>query len=142
MNATQSMQLFAHDVRRPFSMLKSLIYLIETEKDPEEIKNLLRESRDHVQNTIATVDGMIADLLAMGSKSKPITQVTFPKILIESTLQEVMHLYPNSDAQITSSINCNQEISIDIHKIKRVLINIVENAPSFFLKVVDGRHYP
>ena len=69
---SRTTQSLAHDVRKPFSMFKMIIDAVDGEDDPIEAKQLLKESLPEVQQAMASVNGMISDVLEIGSESAPI----------------------------------------------------------------------
>ena len=121
-------QALAHDVRKPFTMFKMIIDAVDGEDDPEEAKQILRESLPEVQQAMASVNGMIADVLEIGSESTPIAEATNPETLIESTITEIFRVYPESQVTIAYSLNHAHKVSVDTLKIGRVFSNIVGNA--------------
>ena len=121
-------QSFAHDVKKPFSMFKMIIDAVECENDPMEAKQLLKESLPEVQQAMASVNGMISDVLEIGSESAPILEATNPETLIESTLNEIFRVYPDSNIRIKYAFNHKSKVNVDTLKIGRVFSNIVGNA--------------
>jgi signal transduction histidine kinase/CheY-like chemotaxis protein len=121
-------QSLAHDVRKPFSMFKMIIDTVEGEDDPIEAKRILRESLPEVQQAMASVNGMISDVLEIGSESAPITEPTNPETLIESTLNEIFRVYPDANVNITYTLNHSHKVNVDTLKVGRVFSNIVGNA--------------
>ena len=121
-------QSLAHDVRKPFTMFKMIIDTVEYEQDPQEIKAILKKSLPEVQQAMASVNGMISDVLEIGSESKPITEPTNPETLIESTLNEIFRVYPESKVNITYDFTHKHKVNVDTLKIGRVFSNIVGNA--------------
>jgi signal transduction histidine kinase/FixJ family two-component response regulator len=121
-------QALAHDVRKPFTMFKMIIDTVDGEDDPIEAKQLLKESLPEVQQAMASVNGMIADILEIGSESAPIVECTNPETLIESTLNEIFRVYPDSQVIITYTLNHKHKVSVDTLKIGRVFSNIIGNA--------------
>lgn len=121
-------QSLAHDVRKPFSMFKMIIDAVEGEDDPVESKQLLKESLPEVQQAMASVNGMIADVLEIGSESEPIAEATNPETLIEITLNEIFRVYPDSKINVSYVLNHQHKVNVDALKIGRVFSNIVGNA--------------
>ena len=124
----QTTQALAHDVRKPFSMFKMIIDAVECEEDPLEAKQLLKESLPEVQQAMASVNGMISDVLEIGSESAPILEPTNPETLIESTLNEIFRVYPDSQIDVSYMLNHAHKVSVDTLKVGRVFSNIVGNA--------------
>ena len=93
-------QTIAHDVRKPFSLLKVIIDTAEGISDPNEVKSFFKNSLPEVQQAIASVNGMISDVLEIGSESQPISEPTNLETLIESTLLQCVRIYPNCEFKI------------------------------------------
>jgi signal transduction histidine kinase/DNA-binding NarL/FixJ family response regulator len=121
-------QMLAHDVRKPFSMFKMIIDVVECEDNIEETKIFLRESLADVNQAMASVDGMISDVLEIGADSKLNTEAVKPETLIESTLFEIFRLHPGVHIDINYSFNHKHKVIVDLLKISRVFSNIVSNA--------------
>lgn len=121
-------QSFAHDVRKPFSMFKMIIDAVEGQDNPIVATRLLKESLPEVQQAMASVNGMISDVLEIGSESAPIVELTNPETLIEATLHEIFRVYPESKVKITYFLNHKHKVNVDTLKMGRVFSNIVGNA--------------
>ena len=63
-------QVLAHDVRKPLSMVRMLSEIITTMDDPLEIREYLESSLPELNKAISSADGMIADVLEIGSPGK------------------------------------------------------------------------
>ena len=96
----QMTQALAHDVRKPFTMFRMIIDTIAGEDDPIKAKQLLQELLPEVQQAMVSVNGMISDVLEIGSTSAPIAEPTNPETLIEATLNEIFRVYPESNVNI------------------------------------------
>jgi signal transduction histidine kinase len=121
-------QMLAHDVRRPFSMFKMIIDAVDDEDDPLEVKQLMKESLPEIQKAMTSVNGMISDILEIGSESKLSTEPANPESLIESTLNEIFRYYPESVVHLSYEMNHQHKVNVDTVKIGRVFSNIVGNA--------------
>ncbi len=121
-------QTLAHDVRKPFSLLKVIIDTAEGISDPNEVKSFFKNSLPEVQQAIASVNGMISDVLEIGSEAQPISESTNLETLIESTLLQSVRIYPNCEFEINYHLQHKHKINVDTLKISRVFSNIVGNA--------------
>ena len=121
-------QMLAHDVRKPFSMFKMIIDVVESEDNIEEAKIFLRESLSDVNQAMASVDGMISDVLEIGADTKLNIEAVKPETLIESTLFEIFRLHSSLKIDIKYSLNHKHKVNVDALKIGRVFSNIVNNA--------------
>jgi signal transduction histidine kinase len=118
----------AHDCRKPFTMFKMLIDAVEAEQDPQEAKGMLKECLPEVQQAMASVNGMIADVLEIGAESAPIMEPANPETLIEAKLNEIFRVYPESKVNVSYALNHTHKVDVDTLKIGRVFSNIVGNA--------------
>jgi signal transduction histidine kinase/DNA-binding NarL/FixJ family response regulator len=121
-------QSFAHDVRKPFSMFKNIIQVVEATENPAQVKEVLKLTLPEVNQAMASVEGMIDDVMQIGSDSKMHTEVTSPESLIESSLGELFRIYPEADIQISYDLSHRHRVMADSLRIGRVFSNILGNA--------------
>lgn len=121
-------QSLAHDVRKPYSMLKMLIDTVEAEDNPIEVKHILQAFLPEVQQAIASVEGMISDVMEISSEARLNTEPTNPETLIEATLNETFRVLPDADVKLDYELRHTHKVSVDTLKISRVFSNIVSNA--------------
>ena len=60
-------QMLAHDVRKPFSMIKALIRMTEASSNALEQRTILSESIPSINEAISTVEGLIQDVMLIDS---------------------------------------------------------------------------
>jgi signal transduction histidine kinase/DNA-binding response OmpR family regulator len=65
----QSMQMFAHDIRKPFSALKALLDILNKRSATSSLEAVVQRLLPEVDSLLVHVDGMITDLIR-GNKSK------------------------------------------------------------------------
>lgn len=121
-------QALAHDVRKPFTMFKMLIDMVDATRDPQTAQKLLKQALPEVQRAMASVNGMIADVMEVGADSKPLCELTNPETLIESTINEIFRVYPDSKVRIAYDLRHAHKVNVDTLKVGRVFSNIVGNA--------------
>jgi signal transduction histidine kinase/DNA-binding NarL/FixJ family response regulator len=123
-----TVQALAHDVRKPFSMFKMIIEAVSGAADPTEARQILNESLPEVNQAMSSVDGMIADVLEIGSSSKPVSEPTNPESLIETSLNEIFRVFPDSEVNISYDFRHVHKVNVDTNKLVRVFSNIIGNA--------------
>ena len=123
-------QMLAHDVRKPFSILNmGLGMLQKVTQDPEKVKNVLGKLVPEINKAIASVDGMVADVLEIGSASTQLIQEpAAPELLIENVLDEIFRVYPKSNVAISYEFRHKSMVNVHVQKIARVFSNIFGNA--------------
>jgi signal transduction histidine kinase/CheY-like chemotaxis protein len=126
----QMTSMLAHDVRKPFSMLKTGLNLLQaTSNDPSKFKSNLAFLVSEVDRATKSVDGMLTDVMEIGSTSTALIQEpASPEALIESTLGEVFRVYPKSKIAISYDLKHTAMVNVHVKKVSRVFSNIVGNA--------------
>ncbi len=126
---SQTTQILAHDVRKPFSMLEAILNLIKSTDDPTKIKELSKRYTPYVLQALASVNGMIQDVMEIGKETKLNTESISPRSLIWASLHEVCNIEEGSNGiPITYSFNHSSMVKIDSLKVQRVFSNIILNA--------------
>ena len=64
---SQTTQMFAHDVRKPFTLVQSVLDVIDHCDSFEEVKDISREAKNEVAEAVSSVECMISDILSVGS---------------------------------------------------------------------------
>ena len=132
---TKTTQMLAHDVKKPFSMLISILDLLQNCDDPAEIRKLSAEYTRHVRKSIKSVDNMIEEILEVGQQDKIIQKPCSIGSILKSSLDEVSHAHQHPDVALTYQFNHRHLVDVDSLKIQRVVSNIVGNA----LQAMDNR---
>ncbi len=121
-------QMFAHDVRKPFTMLQGTLDLMAIEHKPEELKKIAKEALPEVNRAISIVNGMIADVMEVGSEAKNKTESSSLETLIENTIIDFFNYYTNATVDIKYDLKHSRKLLIDRLRVSRVFANIVDNA--------------
>lgn len=121
-------QALAHDVRKPFSMFKSVIQVVEATEDPREVREVLKLTLPEVNQAMASVEGMIQDVMQIGSDAQMQTEDAAPESLIESALGELFRVYPDADVTISYEFTHRHMVKADSVRMGRVFANILGNA--------------
>ena len=123
-------QMLAHDIRKPFSMLKIGLNRLENVGDnPTELRELTRNIRLHVGQSLESVNSMLTDVLETTGRdiTPTLGTVPFEKILRDALTQGFGYDSVNQ-INFTYDIGRNYQLNVDEFKIQRVLVNILENA--------------
>jgi signal transduction histidine kinase/ActR/RegA family two-component response regulator len=122
-------QMLAHDVRKPFSILRMGLGILKNAKDPAGINMVLSTLVPEIDKAMSSVDGMISDVMEVGSSSATLIQEPVsPESLIESTLGELFRIYPKSNISISYDFKHSHMTCVHSQKVGRVFSNIVGNA--------------
>ena len=124
----QTTQMLAHDVRKPFSMVRAFLDLIQDSKDPNEVKAVASESVPAIEGAIVSVNGMLQDIMEVGGTSAPITEPLSLIKVIKETLDTSFRLRDSSNIDFIYKLNHSNMLNVAKLKIPRVFANIVNNA--------------
>ncbi|NRA67711.1 MAG: HAMP domain-containing histidine kinase [Pseudobacteriovorax sp.] len=138
-------QGLAHDVRRPLSMVKSLMEMMKQAKNPEELMEIANQGSLDINQAMISVDEKIKDILSNEKEYE--VKATSPSQLIFDTLREIFSYRDCEPQNFEFDFDHECAIQIEESKVKRVLTNIVVNALEaisgsetfwFRTKTVDG----
>jgi signal transduction histidine kinase/CheY-like chemotaxis protein len=121
-------QMLAHDVRKPFSILRMGLTMLLNNKEIERMPDLLAKMLPEVDRAAKAADGLIADVMEIGSSQQLVFEDICPTELIRGTLYEAFRIYPSSDIQIEFDSQHTHEIRANAAKLQRVFTNIYTNA--------------
>ena len=122
-------QMLAHDVRKPFSILRMGLGMLGNAKDPAAVKSVLSRLVPEIDKAVSSVDGLIADVMEIGSDStRLIQEPTSPESLIEATLGEIFRIYPKANIAFSFDLKHDHPVDVHVQKVGRVFSNIVGNA--------------
>lgn len=123
-----SAKIFAHDVRKPFSIIKSLNEIIINENDEKKVKSLLLKSMPIINEARISVDILIDDTLDFGKNIKLNLELEDPKKIIQVAVDEINFSVDTKNLLFIIENNSNKKLMIDKYRILRVLRNLIFNA--------------
>ncbi|NRA66030.1 MAG: response regulator [Pseudobacteriovorax sp.] len=124
----QTTQMLAHDVRKPFSMIQALIDIVSTTDDIREAQATLTKSLPTISNAMTSVNGMIQDIMDVGSTASMQLEEIDLESIVDSALRNQFAFTPNDSIDITYHLDLTRKVSVDVLKIARVFSNIIGNA--------------
>ena len=125
---TKTMQMVAHDIRKPYSLLKTLIRIVDNINDINEFQQKKEAVLDEVNRSLNYVESIMEDVMEV---SKPLVlSVSNVEIsaLVDDCLKDLVRVYPDKELFFRFEINRNLTLLIDAKKTKRVFDNILSNA--------------
>jgi signal transduction histidine kinase len=121
-------QMLAHDVRKPFNLFRMTIDRVKSASSPEQISTILNEALPEVDRSLASVNGLISDVLNVGSDNTiELTPVRLAPV-VEEVVEELKKLYPGRILDVSSNLPTNFWIQADLTRLPRVFMNILSNA--------------
>ncbi len=124
----KTIQMLAHDVRKPFSMLDGVLSLMESINSISDLRKSLKQYIPEVKKALTSVKVMIADVMEVGRITRLDQKPVSPEFLIEASLNEVCHMQREARITIKYDLNHRFKVNVDSLKIQRVFSNIINNA--------------
>ena len=125
----QMTQMLVHDLRKPFSILRMGLNMLCNAKDPESVKQVLSRLVPEVDKAVHNADGLIADVMEIGSPSAPLIQESaIPEAIIEAAIADLCRIYPNAKINLSYDFRHTKPVLVHAPKIARVFSNILGNA--------------
>ncbi len=120
-------QMIAHDVRKPFTMVLSLFESLSLPANAAEAKALLTR-RSQINRAYKRVDGMLKDMLSLNSKpTVKVSDVSLTTLVVDVAL-DVATFLDLPDLTLTLDLAHRSTVRVDGEKIWRVLLNLLTNA--------------
>jgi signal transduction histidine kinase/DNA-binding NarL/FixJ family response regulator len=126
----QVTQMLAHDVRKPFTMLKvGIEYLKSIAHHPHKFRQKINLMILEVNKALTSVDGILEDVMEIGAPQRELTlEQIMPEEIIESTLHEIFSVYPQAQVEFFYDFQHESMIKIHVQKVRRIFTNILANA--------------
>ena len=123
-------QSLAHDIRKPFSMLKiGIDRMAAVGDDPAAARSLALKIKEHVGRAFDDVNGMIADLLEVANEQANLHRAPVSiVVLLEAALGQTFRYHAGTTVALTYDLRHSYVVDVDARRIQRVLANILDNA--------------
>ncbi len=123
-----SSKIFAHDVRKPFALIKILCDLISQEKDILKVRKLISETLPIINEARISIDFLINDTLDFGKNIVLNLNIEDLQKIIAISINEIKLTCNTSNVNFNVNFDSNNLIKIDKYRILRVLRNLIYNA--------------
>jgi len=126
----------SHEFRTPLSTILSSAYLLDKYNEPEGDK----KNKKHINRIKGAVEGMkniLEDFLSLGKMEEGLVQTNMEFIsgdTLTSIITELIHSMEGllkKGQHILFANDVKQDVFVDIHLLKNILINLVSNAIKF-----------
>ncbi len=121
-------QMFAHDIRKPLSMILMIIETLQDSTDSWEIKEMSKKFLPEVQSAISAANDMIEDVMEIDRAQQLKREPVDPLMVISNSLNEVSRIHPTAQVDIQYELDHRHMINADALKLQRVLSNLFSNA--------------
>ncbi|MFH1728171.1 MAG: response regulator [Pseudomonadota bacterium] len=120
----QTTSMLAHDVRKPFTSMKSILSMIDKIKDNP---SSLKKAKKTVNETIAHVESMISDILNFSREVKVEVNPEGASGLIDFSVRQAVQGHKNISVDFEYDLKNDLKPLVDDERMARVFVNIIGN---------------
>jgi signal transduction histidine kinase/ActR/RegA family two-component response regulator len=128
-------QMLAHDVRKPFSLLKAYVDSLSIAKNVTDAKSIINKMIPDVKKSLSSVDQLIANIMDIGREIQPDQKEIELLPILKESLTEVFKTGKNPNIKFSYNFRHHGKILGDQNQLKRLFSNILENADH----AIEGR---
>lgn len=121
-------QMLAHDVRKPFALFRMTLDRVKSAESPQSIQHVLREALPEVERSLASVNGLITDILNVGGEFNLVLKPVRLALVIDDAVAELRRLYPKKVLTVNVDVGERVWVQADDTRLPRVFLNILSNA--------------
>jgi signal transduction histidine kinase len=120
--------LVAHDVRRPFSVVRMMVAKLAEAPDHLAVKDVLTEFQPVFRESMEDVEGMLTEILQTSADRAPVAEPTPTAALVASCLSDCLRRGGRQDMGHSSSLRHTRMLLVERLHIQRALSNLLDNA--------------
>ncbi len=124
----EAIQMIAHDVKRPFQILRRATEAIKRAKNKNTFDRLTTEVIPNIEKGITSVEAMMKDVLEIGSDVPLVKSELKPIELMNDAIREIFLVHTHADIEFLYDLTHENQILGDREKLMRVFLNLIENA--------------
>ena len=121
-------QMLAHDVRKPFLLLRSVIDTLTNTENLAQLVAQAQRSLPEVERALTAVDAVLGDIMLIDTNTPPQLESVSPAILIEQALPDALETGEREKLKISRHFSHRYQVQVDRARIRRVFANILANA--------------
>ena len=121
-------QYLAHDIKRPFSILRTGANLIKDAKSESEIKTVVQTLLPNLSRSMTEVEAVLENVVDISKPAKLNLEPYGLEELVRESLQSILGLYSNNQIKIGFYFSHKCKLLIDLPRCRRAVDNIVLNA--------------
>lgn len=125
---SQTAQMLAHDVRKPFMSLATAIKVLEATKTLDKMESIIKLIGKELSFSLQKIDHLLDDFVALGEEKPNSLEAISAKILIQECLDTVLADYPGKKVELSFDYKNDASFSADRKKLVKVLSFIITSA--------------
>lgn len=123
---SQNLQMFAHDIRKPFSALRATLELLHKKRTSDEVMTVATRLLPEMDALLLHVDGMISDVIKKETANTRVS-ITVDN-MFEQSIKEVARKHPGATHKIDWQLRHSLKIDAEEKPLIRAIANLVCNA--------------
>lgn len=123
-----TVQMVAHDVRRPFSQLSAGLNAFECFKSFDEVKDFIPILKESLTESLAGVNMMLSDVIDVGRDIKIEASAISLVEVVEKSLAEISAVYTRANVSMKYEWGHLYKVLGERERLKRVFSNLLSNA--------------
>lgn len=125
----ETTQMVAHDVRKPFHQVDSLLNILVDLNDPEQMRNFARGQIGEIRNSLLHVNTMLEDIIESSKVTKLKAQSIAVETVIQRSLEEIAPALKKAPlVHLSYQFDHRSKTLADPNKLQRVFSNLILNA--------------
>lgn len=124
----QTAQMLAHDLRKPFNLIRMVMETLSVTADVEATKELVSSGLPGVKRALREIDDMLEDLVGVGKEESLDLASVNLHTFFEDLIGEFKLSQPNGHIKTSLTLSGNKTIVVDRERFQRAVSNIVLNA--------------
>jgi len=124
----QTVQMLAHDVRKPFSMLQGVMSVLSNVDSLDTVESLTKQALPEINRAVDSVNGMIQDVMEVGSEGNLICEAVELEPFLASIISDSFKYLKEASIRFEYDFRDRNRLNIDPLKVSRVFSNILGNA--------------
>ena len=125
----QTIQMLAHDIKKPFTTLLAASNVVESAKRNQSNIQSIPDIKESISSSLSQVDNMLSEILELGVniKKEVKSPVNIAEVIL-SSLKEVSQIYKQKDIFLEIYIDTNLQAWAQATKLQRAISNIIANS--------------
>lgn len=125
---SRTAQMLAHDMKKPFNLLRMMTNGIKNIKDAEAAKNFIQESSENLESAMERLNQMMTELTHIGSKRNLKQEEIDLQSIVKESIDEAFAATGKNQIEVNIDLSHNGKIVADKLGLSRVISNLVMNA--------------
>lgn len=122
-------QMLAHDVRKPFTLMESLVDTVAKAKNISAVRRVLHDSLPEISASLVSVNGMIQDVMEVGKTDTSLAfEATSVDKILDGSLSRIFGYESRANIDLEYELTHDCLVGVDELKMGRVFDNIIGNA--------------